>query len=772
MRKIKSSKMFSSEVQGFRSSEVQRFRSSGAQNSELLNNRTSEHLNKTLIAFKLVQKFSGSGVQLNNQTSEHLNKLFIGILLILCSILNAQENRTSIKLIVRPLSDSILLRWAPDNFEGWNAGNKYGYKIVRYTLMRNGQMLNPEPNPEHLNSKPLNPELPSSEPVFVKPWPLNQWEQLADKDDYAGVAAQAIYGKTFELSSNKSTYSYDVVSKVKEQDSRYSFALFAADLSPATARASGLWFTDRNVKKGEKYLYRVMLAVPDNVIKADTGFAFTGVDEYMPLPKPINLGAEFGDKSVLLHWDRKTLSYLYNSYSIERSEDGINFIKVKKQPIVYANSGDFVESDEMMFVDSLSVNDKPYTYRVKGYTAFGETSPPSEIAKGQGTIEIKSIPDITGHKEINGQIDLKWKFPEAENTSIAGFKVLRSGDYNTFYDTISPMLKPETRGFLDPKPLSTNYYKVLVQGKSGTKKKSLEKLIQLTDSIPPDPPTGLHATADTSGKLILTWKANREKDMEGYRIYRANSKDDEFSQITVEPVKDTMYIDHINVKTITKKIYYQLMAIDKRLNHSGFSAPLEVERPDVVPPAPPAISKIKSTPQGVFIAWENSTSVDVAKHLLYRKADGQDTIKMINEFAITDTTKSYIDSTGMANTVYYYTLVAQDNSGLKSVPTSEMAGQKIASLQINEIGEVRCKRDRKAMTITLSWNQPKCKVKRYTIYRKAGEEVTLSAYATISGDKPEFTDKRVKTDTKYSYAIKPVIDNSITTMSSTVEIDF
>jgi uncharacterized protein len=698
----------------------------------------------------------------------------------LFTILNAQDNKTSIKLIVRPLPDSILLRWAPDNFMGWNAGNKYGYKIVRYTLMRDGKML---PNAEHsnpsngsnpsdsLNPKPLN-NSEHSNPIFIKPLPLNQWEQLAETDDYAAIAAQAIYGATFNLTTNKSTYSYDVVNKVKEQDSRYAFALFAADQSAVTAKASGLWYTDRNVKKGEKYLYRVILAAPDNIVKADTGFAFTGVDEYMPLPKPINLGAEFGDKSVLLHWDRKTLSYLYNSYTIERSEDGINFVKIKKQPIVYANSGDFVESDEMMYIDSLSVNDKPYSYRVKGYTAFGETSPPSEVAKGKGTVEIKSIPDITGYKEINAQILLKWKYPDNENNNIVGFKVLRSEDYNAFYDTISPMLKPETREFTDPKPLSTNYYKVLIQGKSGTKKKSLEKLIQLLDTIPPLPPTGLHATADTSGKLILTWKKNQEKDMEGYRIYRANAKEDEFSQITVEPIKDTVFIDHINLKTLTKKIYYQLMAIDKRLNHSGFSEPLEVERPDVVPPAPPAISKIKSTTQGVVIEWVNSTSEDVEKHLLFRKANEKDTVKLIKTFAITDTTKAYTDSTVVSNTIYYYTLEAQDKSGLKSVPTSEMAGQKIASLSINEIGEVRCKRDRKAMTVTLTWNQPKCTIKRYTIYRKSGEETTLSAYATIPGDKPEFTDKRVKTDTKYSYAIKPVIDNSITRMSDTVEIEF
>ena len=214
------------------------------------------------------------------------------------------------------------------------------------------------------------------------------------------------------------------------------------------------------------------------------------------------------------------------------------------------------------------------------------------------------------------------------------------------------------------------------------------------------------------------------------------------------------------------------MAIDKRLNHSGFSEPLEVERPDIVPPAPPAIVKIKSTPEGVYIAWENSTSEDVVKHLIFRKPEGKDTLALIKEFAISDTTKSYTDSTGLDNTLYEYTIVAQDKSGLKSVPTAEMAGKKLPSLQTNAIETIRFKRDRKAKTITLSWNQPQGQVKRYIIYRKAGETGKLAVYTNIPGDKPEYTDKRLKTDTKYSYAIKPIIDNRITMISNTVEIDF
>jgi fibronectin type 3 domain-containing protein len=695
---------------------------------------------------------------------DKMKKLKLNILLLLAiasiqSIVMAQQSKTSLKLIVRPLPDSILLRWAPANFEGWDAGNKYGYKIIRFTLMRNGEMVS-QPAPEQLTPEP------------IKPWPLQQWDKIIDKDNYAAIAAQAIYGETFELTATRKTSVFDVVNKVKEQDSRFSFALFAADQSPLAAKASGVWFTDRKVVKGEKYLYRVILASPAGIVTSDTAFAYTGVDEYLPLPKPLELKAEFGDKGVIIHWDRKILNYVFNSYSLERSEDGKNFTQLNKEPIVYAKSEEFQDADELLFIDSLAVNGKPYYYRVIGHTAFGEKSPPSVIVSGKGTDEIKVVPEISKGSEMNGQILLKWTYPEQEITRIAGFKIARSSSFKSRYDTISRLIAPGVREFTDKKPLPANYYKVLVIGKDGTFKGSVPSMVQLVDSIPPAPPTGLKAVADTSGKLILTWKANTEEDMYGYRIYRANASNEEYSQITVSPIQDTIFIDHINLKTLTRKIYYQLMAIDKRQNHSGFSQPLEVERPDVVPPAPPALKGIKSTTKGVTLEWIKSTSDDVVKHLILRKEKGKSDYQVIKEIPVNDTLKVYTDSSALVNTVYHYQVIAQDKSGLKSVPSAEMAGQKMASDSPDGLGEISYKADRKNFKIILKWNNPSEKVSRYIIYRKAGENGTLTVYANIPGDKPEFVDSRIKADTTFTYMVQAMLSNENRMMSKQVKVGF
>ncbi|MDP4227653.1 MAG: hypothetical protein Q8910_14875, partial [Bacteroidota bacterium] len=244
------------------------------------------------------------------------------LIFILLAGVHAQEVPvTSVKLLARPLPDSILLRWAPDNFSGWNAGNKYGYYIVRLTIMKGGKLIR-SPRPAFLTSGP------------VKPWPLEKWEPLADSDKYMAVAAQAIYGETFNVSAGKNASILDVVNKAKEQDSRFSFALFCADQSRNAAIASGLWYTDRDVRKDEKYLYRVFLAAPGNIIQTDTAIVYTGTSEYLPLPKPQKFSADCGNKTVILHWDRKILSSYYNSYQVERSEDSIHFSPLRMQPLV------------------------------------------------------------------------------------------------------------------------------------------------------------------------------------------------------------------------------------------------------------------------------------------------------------------------------------------------------------------------------------------------------------------------------------------------------
>src|SRR5690554_2658796 len=122
---------------------------------------------------------------------------FIGpilyILLFLSAMVNAQDrvesavgDSSSVYLLVRAMPDSVMLRWAPDSYRLWMIGNKHGYKVTRTCLIRNGAFI-------------ANPVTELMTPTALKPMPLSKWEYIAENDDYAGVAAEAIYGDEFEV---------------------------------------------------------------------------------------------------------------------------------------------------------------------------------------------------------------------------------------------------------------------------------------------------------------------------------------------------------------------------------------------------------------------------------------------------------------------------------------------------------------------------------------------------------------------------------------------
>ena len=139
--------------------------------------------------------------------------------------------------------DSIVLRWAPETPGAWREVNKSGFIISRTTLDENGSF-------DPATFQPLN-----AEPL--KPWPLEKWASIASQnseDDFAKIAAQALYGKAFVPSQG-------FIGQADEFATRFSFAMLAADISPNTSRALRLRFVDRKIEKGNKYIYRVICRV-------------------------------------------------------------------------------------------------------------------------------------------------------------------------------------------------------------------------------------------------------------------------------------------------------------------------------------------------------------------------------------------------------------------------------------------------------------------------------------------------------------------------------
>ena len=668
------------------------------------------------------------------------------------------DTTCGLRLIARPLPDSIMLRWAPVDYRRWEMGNRYGYKIVRYTLIRD-EVLLPEPEEKILT------------PVSLKPLPMNDWQPLVEKDRYAAIAAQALFGKSFEVQTGNINPEM-MKNKVDEQQQRVGFALCAADFSPAVARASGLMFTDREAGKNEKYLYRVMINVPwDEKIKSDTGYVFTGISEYTPLPRPIDLKADFKDRVVFLRWNSFVYNNVFIAYHVERSSDGKNFERINRDPLVQITTPEAPDPELMHASDSLPENGKTYFYRVQGITSFGELSPFSDIVSGKGTEQIAESPRIIKQEVIKGKVKLTWSFPVEKENTITGFRILRSEHDKTGFSAItSRPLKPSLREFIDRFPLPTAYYKIEAYKDTSCSKASFPMLVQLPDTIPPAKPEGLKGMADTTGIVRLWWLPGKDPDLYGYRIFRSVSGRDEFSQITVLPVTDTFFIDTISMMDLNREVFYKIVANDRHQNQSTFSDVLKITKPDRIPPSAPVFRKIENTAEGILIVWYNSSSPDVEKYILMRQNEGDTSwLKMAEvEHKKKESESRYHDLKAGNDTVRKYKITAVDFSGNVSEPALSVPLKGFKSMIKPPLKKIDVFVDNEKGKVLLKWKRPEGAIKNYLVYRKTKEK-NYSLYGTLPGNALEFEDYGLKAGDVNAYRIKMIfLDGSVSGFSEEI----
>lgn len=665
------------------------------------------------------------------------------------------QTNASIKLLGHAYKDSVILRWAPSSPSAWRLLNKHGYRVERYTVTKNNKIL--DPKPMVILSQ------------LVKPAEQKEWEKWIDQDDYAAVAAQAIFGEGFELSTKGKHDVIEIYHKTQELESRYSFALLSADLSSRAATLSGMRWVDRSVKEDEMYLYRIYSLVPEQSEIIDYGFYYTGPSEYKPLPIPTAPMVYRKDKSVVtVKWDSYALKDTYLAYFLERSFDGgKTFSRVTKSPITLL-SPEKKESEFILKIDS--VGEAPVSYRLMGISTFGEVGPPSEIVNSTGEAPLRSIPAITKAIVVNNiNVELEWSFPEAELSAIKGFQVERSLAADSQYKIIQD--NKMSRKFVDSKPLSTNYYRVVAYTAQGQKAISFARLVQLEDSIPPLPPTHVTAVIDTMGVVKLNWNKNSEPDLFGYRVFKSSFKNSEFGQVTVSPLTENYFTDTVNIKTLTRNVWYKIAAVDSRFNTSGFSDLVQLVLPDIIPPVPPVIKGVKAKENGVELQWIRSSSEDVTEHWLYRKHQFSTTWNAIEKINKEDTNKYYLDKVESLHR-YQYAMVAVDKSGLKSVMSKPVWGQALIMNKRNKIDKITGIADRENHHVQLTWSYNEQNIQKFLVYRAIADS-DLMLYKAVSVSSKKFIDNGVNMNTVYVYRIKVIFkDGGESPFSDAVSVKY
>lgn len=655
------------------------------------------------------------------------------------------DSVTNVHLIGRAQENAIVLRIAPGSPALWELGNKYGYTIERFTVTRGNQYLGNTVR-ELLTASPL------------KPLPMSEWETMSLTNSFAEIAVEAIYGETFEVSSDFDQDIMQLYNKAKELESRYSFALFCADVSAEVARASGLYFKDTDVRKDERYLYRVYSNVPQHLIPSDTGFVYLNLDDFAPLPEIRDVNVQFADHMAMVSWNTRYAQSFYSAYWIERSDDGEKFTRITELPYVNVYPENVTDPGISFKLDSLSENDKTYYYRVIGISPFGETGPPSEVVKGEGMEALGVSPALRKVEMVNlptgqagSQSILQWEFPKEKESSITGFEIERSRNSDRNFKSVSPVLPPSTRNFQDTKPEGTNYYRIKALGKNGEKSFSFPTLLQLEDSIPPLAPTELTGFIDTTGVVTLHWNNNTEDDLSGYRVFRSNFQNSEFSQITNEPVDSAGFKEKISLKNLSREMYYKIQAIDTRFNPSEYSKVFKLVKPDVVPPVVPVIKEWKADQDKFSLRWAPSASRDVSKHNLKVKRAEERNWVITKSFNANDIMQ--FQYTNLKSGSYEFVVEAIDSAG--NATSSKPLKANVTGGVRKSIEGVKATADRTNKKIILTWKYEEPDAAKILIYRAEGNN-PVSLYKSVTGNSKQFEDVQVTINTTYNYYLKVV----------------
>ncbi len=591
-------------------------------------------------------------------------RLLAALALAFCAtVVYAQNDPAKLSIAAKAIYDdstpAVIIRWAPMDYETWQWGNAHGYRIERTTFKSDGNLLTVE---ETLGGKVVLAEA-------LAPLPEEYWIDLAEVNEMAGVAAGTIYGDSVEVMSPGESGLVNMYNINLQRETRFGFSLFAADHGIEIAEAMGLAYVDNTVEQGKEYFYLILPNEPPSETEIVAGSVFIETNDTYEPPAPSTISAQPGDKEVVVSWEKAAEHY--TSYLIERSSNnGQTWVQVNNRPFIYTSNID-ESSPFLHFSDSLAQNNTDYVYRVRGCSPFGMVGPASDTVHVVGKpAAVRALPVVTqAEEETIGEMTFTWEFPSEFDNDIQGFDVYRAKGLDSIFVKLNTsMLASTVREFTDTDPFVVNYYMVKATDDNNYELTSNTYLAQPNDETPPSAPGVLVGQSSQEGTVTLNWSHSPEEDVMGYRVFLSNQADSNFTQITTTWINDTIYRYGLNLNTLTEKVYFRVKAIDFRENQSEFSPVCEVERPDIVPPAPPNITRVTAAPGKVFFDWALSSSQDVVEYRFQRKPNGSPGWTTLLSFDPLDSLQqaplAFTDSTASVRKWYDYRLVAEDDAGL------------------------------------------------------------------------------------------------------------
>lgn len=640
----------------------------------------------------------------------------------------------------RPKLDSVILRWGPSTQEIWRNAMVDGYEIYRTVEGEEKKLL-----------------------TKVLPWSENKFRSIPLSDSLALMAASIIKDKGVP----PMTENMDFYEQGSMASNYFGIALFCADRSPLAAEVLGLRYVDKDVEAGKTYIYEI------NSKRLLSTFPLQDIivtNEWTPLLPPEGFQISRGEKSVTLKWLADSDLTNYGSYMVERSEYRDTLFQVLTDPpLVFLND----PGSPMPFhtyKDTLSDNGKIYFYKVKGSNAFGEWS---DYAEGYGAGADLTPPVAVSLKsgiyniETN-EISITWQ-ENSKVSDLESYQVLMANEPEGNYSAVSPFLSLADTSYVfkaEGIDLDNSFYFVVVsRDSSGNEATSIPRFVNVPDLTPPLPPPTIKAIIDSTGMVQVSWEDSPSKDAEGYWIYFANNNSEELTAINDYLYKGNSYTWNIPAKSMTKNLYVCVKAEDENYNKSDASEIIKVRRPDKIPPAKAVMLPVEIEENQIKLTWVESSSEDLVGYILYTKnTSAGDTAWMILD-TLSKGQFSYSVRPDSFENYYNFCIKAFDDFENLSDYSNHVQGKLPFPAKEYAVTDVKVSLNK--TMVDLKWKPIKLSKQTektgfsYEIYKSSGES-DPEFFAKVSSAKPEFTDRNVKSNVLYNYAIRVKFENNWT----------
>jgi hypothetical protein len=681
-----------------------------------------------------------------------------------------------IVVIAKSYGDSIVLRWSANSALGFMYLNKYGYKIERLNLSK-----------LKTDSKNLLKATDVLQQIYL-PIDKNVFQKYYDTSNhFAMIAAQVLYGNTFTTKTANTMAQQFINDDILQMN--YLAGTMAAELDGSVAQAMALRYTDTNIDTANTYIYKIIPLVPKSILNIDTATVVIISNNITPIGHIQGFKALGLDKQVLLSWNRysndnNNFSYFFIEKS---SNNGKTFTRVNELPFASYADKEFKSADSIkiawhtklqtshLFYDSIPKNYFKYQYRIIGINSFGEYSIPSEIQTIMGLdLSPPGIAVALNAKNIYGNtFQLKWE-KEIVETDFKGYQIERSINIEGPWQMITNNIIANrvNKTLVEATPMMANYFRIVCVDTSGNKSYSIPVLAVLEDTTAPQAPKGLKGKISKSSTVVLSWQMGKEIDLKLYKVYWGNASHT-YSQRTPYGIADTVFYDTINVNTLTKNVFYKVVAIDQNGNHSQFSETLKLIRPDIVPPSTPIPDKVLVDKNYVSINW--ILPEQDLNYVQFYKREKNTNWQPFKKVYNVNLKGHYIliDTQLIENVLIEYAAKSFDSSGLASVlspitPVTIFANKKIKAIDKLELEMLSNKK-----SLKLLWDYKGNEDYYFVIYRKINNG-NFELFHSVSGNQMEYIDNELFEYASYQYAVEVHLKQqgiSSQTISNTIRLE-